>query len=63
MVYYVKQGKVPRYRHTYDDRKNLLREELFGEESFEGLYSLLYHRNVPTMKLLPENVSCTGGGW
>lgn len=51
MVYYVKQGKVPRYRHTYDDRKNLLREELFGEESFEGLYSLLYHRNEPTRVL------------
>ena len=51
MVYYVKQGKIPRYRHTYDDRKNLLREELFGEESFEGLYSLLYHRNEPTRVL------------
>jgi homogentisate 1,2-dioxygenase len=26
----------------------LLREELFGEESFDGSYSLLYHRNEPT---------------
>ncbi len=48
MVYYVKQGKMPRTRHTYENRDRLLREELFGEESFEGSYSLLYHRNEPT---------------
>ena len=47
-MFYVKQGKMPDLRHTFDDRKNLLREELFGEESFEGPYSLLYHKNEPT---------------
>jgi homogentisate 1,2-dioxygenase len=48
MVYYVKQGRVPHTRHTYDNKEKMLREELFGEESFEGSYSLLYHRNEPT---------------
>lgn len=48
MVYYVKQGRMPRTRHTYEKKSDLLREELFGEESFDGSYSLLYHRNEPT---------------
>ncbi len=48
MVYYVKRGNMPRTRHTYENKDRLLREELFGEESFEGSYSLLYHRNEPT---------------
>ena len=48
MVYYVRQGKIPLTRHTYDSRAKLLMEELFGEESFDGSYSLLYHRNEPT---------------
>ncbi|MCL5438163.1 MAG: homogentisate 1,2-dioxygenase [Thermoplasmataceae archaeon] len=48
MVFYVKRGEIPELRHTYTDKKNLLREELFGEESFDGLYSLLYHRGEPT---------------
>lgn len=48
MVYYVKQGIVPESRHTFDDRNKLRREELFGEESFDGPYSLIYHINEPT---------------
>ena len=48
MVYYVKQGEMPESRHTYTNRDKLLREELFGEESFEGPYSLLYHLSEPT---------------
>ncbi len=48
MVFYVKQGRMPKTRHTFESRNDLLREELFGEESFEGSYSLLYHRNEPT---------------
>lgn len=48
MVFYVKQGKLPESRHTYDNRNELRREELFGEDSFEGAYSLLYHLNEPT---------------
>ncbi len=48
MVFYVKQGKMPATRHTYENKGKLLREELLGEESFEGSYSLLYHRNEPT---------------
>lgn len=47
-MFYVKQGKMPDLRHTFDDREHLLREELFGEESFDGPYSLLYHENEPT---------------
>jgi len=48
MVFYVRQGKMPELRHTYENRDNLLREELFGVESFDGPYSLLYHKNEPT---------------
>lgn len=48
MVYYVRQGELPESRHTYDSREKLYREELFGEESFDGPYSLIYHRNEPT---------------
>jgi homogentisate 1,2-dioxygenase len=48
MVFYVKQGKITESRHTFDDSKHILREELFGEESFDGPYSLLYHEREPT---------------
>ncbi|MEM0155004.1 MAG: homogentisate 1,2-dioxygenase [Thermoplasmataceae archaeon] len=48
MVYYVRQGEMPESRHTYEKREKLLREELFGEESFEGPFSLLYHTGEPT---------------
>lgn len=48
MVFYVKQGKIPESRHTFDDPGHVLREELFGEESFEGPYSLIYHQREPT---------------
>ena len=48
MVYYVKQGIMPDSRHTYMEKDHLLREELFGEESFEGPYSLIYHSEEPT---------------
>ena len=48
MVFYVKQGRLPESRHTYDDRNNLRLEELFGEESFDGAFSLLYHLHEPT---------------
>ena len=44
----MKQGRLPEFRHTYDKESGLRREELFGEESFEGAYSLLYHLNEPT---------------
>lgn len=55
MVYYVRQGDVPESRHTYDSKDKLYREELFGEESFDGPYSLIYHRNEPTRVLSVEN--------
>lgn len=48
MVYYLRQGELPESRHTFTDRANFRREELFGEESFEGPYSLLYHIGEPT---------------
>lgn len=48
MVFYVKQGEIPESRHTFDSREKLLREELFGEESFDGPYSLIYHGDEPT---------------
>lgn len=48
MVYYVKQGEVPESRHTFDSKDKVYREELFGEESFDGPYSLIYHKHEPT---------------
>ena len=47
MVYYVKKGKVPEQRHTYDDRSHIFKEELFGLKAFDGKYSLLYHKYDP----------------
>ncbi|MEM3671248.1 MAG: homogentisate 1,2-dioxygenase [Thermoprotei archaeon] len=49
----MKVGKLPRNRHTrfYDESGRLLREELFGTESFDGIYSLLYHYYEPTAVL------------
>lgn len=48
MVFYVRQGKVTESRHTFDDSAHIMKEELFGEESFDGPYSLLYHEREPT---------------
>lgn len=48
MSFYVKQGELPESRHTFQDPKRILKEELFGEESFDGPYSLLYHEREPT---------------
>jgi homogentisate 1,2-dioxygenase len=50
MPSYQRLGAVPHKRHTQfrapDGR--LYAEELFGEEGFSGMYSLLYHRFPPT---------------
>lgn len=49
MVFYYKQGEVPKKRHTVFMKDNLLlREEVFGLNGFSGRYSLLYHLNPPT---------------
>ncbi len=47
MVFYIKRGKVPEFRHTYIDKDNLLKEELFGFDAFDSEYSLLYHLYDP----------------
>lgn len=46
-MYYVKYGKLPEFRHTYINKDNLLREELFGLDAFDSEYSLLYHLYDP----------------
>ena len=48
MVFYVRQGEMPDSRHTYMDSSRIYKEELFGEESFDGPYSLVYHLGEPT---------------
>lgn len=53
----MKQGEVPESRHTYDSRDKVYREELFGEESFEGPYSLIYHRSEPTRVASMEDLN------
>jgi homogentisate 1,2-dioxygenase len=43
-------GRVPHKRHTQFRKPDggLYAEELFGEEGFSGMYSLLYHQHPPT---------------
>lgn len=43
-------GRVPHKRHTQFRKPDggLYAEELFGEEGFSGVYSLLYHQYPPT---------------
>ncbi|WP_338603204.1 homogentisate 1,2-dioxygenase [Sulfolobus tengchongensis] len=49
MVFYYRQGEVPRKRHTvFTKDEKLVREEVFGLNGFSGRYSLLYHINPPT---------------
>ncbi len=50
MPSYVRLGEVPHKRHTQFRKPDggLYSEELFGEEGFSGVYSLLYHQYPPT---------------
>jgi homogentisate 1,2-dioxygenase len=50
MPSYSRLGEVPHKRHTQFRKPDgsLYAEELFGEEGFSGMYSLLYHRFPPT---------------
>ncbi len=50
MPSYFKLGEVPHKRHTQFRKPDgsLYSEELFGEEGFSGVYSLLYHKYPPT---------------
>lgn len=50
MPSYQSLGKVPHKRHTQFRKPDggLYAEELFGEEGFSGMYSLLYHQQPPT---------------
>ncbi len=50
MPSYHSLGQVPPKRHTQFRKPDgsLYSEELFGEEGFSGVYSLLYHQHPPT---------------
>jgi homogentisate 1,2-dioxygenase len=50
MPSYQHLGQVPPKRHTQFRQPDgkLYSEELFGEEGFSGVYSLLYHQHPPT---------------
>jgi homogentisate 1,2-dioxygenase len=50
MPSYQSLGQVPHKRHTQFRKPDgtLYSEELFGEEGFSGVYSLLYHQYPPT---------------
>jgi homogentisate 1,2-dioxygenase len=50
MPSYQRLGQVPHKRHTQFRKPDggLYAEELFGEEGFSGVYSLLYHQYPPT---------------
>ncbi len=51
MPIYHKLGKIPNKRHTQFRKPdgNLYNEQLFGTIGFDGMSSLLYHINRPTM--------------
>ena len=50
MPSYYRLGEIPHKRHTQfrTPEGGLYSEELFGEEGFSGVYSLIYHRYPPT---------------
>ena len=50
MPFYYAMGKIPHKRHTQFRKPDggLYSEELFGEEGFSGVESLLYHQHPPT---------------
>jgi homogentisate 1,2-dioxygenase len=50
MPFYYAMGKIPHKRHTQFRKPDgsLYSEELFGEEGFSGVDSLLYHQHPPT---------------
>lgn len=51
MPFYQKLGSIPDKRHTVfrQDNGKLYHEQLFGTVGFDGMSSLLYHINPPTM--------------
>ncbi|MEZ5058333.1 MAG: homogentisate 1,2-dioxygenase [Saprospiraceae bacterium] len=51
MPVYHKMGKIPQKRHTIFEKPDggLYYEQLFGTIGFDGMSSLLYHINRPTM--------------
>ncbi len=50
MPSYYRLGKIPPKRHTQFRKPDgsLYPEEIFGTEAFSGVYSTLYHNNLPT---------------
>ncbi|TMI69447.1 homogentisate 1,2-dioxygenase, partial [Candidatus Bathyarchaeota archaeon] len=50
MPSYYHLGKIPPKRHTQFKKPDgsFYPEEIFGTEAFSGVYSTLYHNNLPT---------------
>lgn len=51
MPFYCKLGSIPHKRHTVfrQEDGSLYHEQLFGTIGFDGMSSLLYHKNPPTI--------------
>ncbi len=51
MPFYSKLGKIPKKRHCQfrDEDGNLYHEQLFGTIGFDGMSTLMYHVNPPTV--------------
>ena len=61
MPYYHKLGKLPSKRHTQfrQEDGSLYSEELLSSIGFDGIYSNLYHINVPTrVKEVLPSIAC-----
>ena len=49
MPFYLSKGQIPQKKHTlFKYKNNLCYEELVSREGFSGIYSNLYHLNMPT---------------
>ncbi|MBC8161876.1 MAG: homogentisate 1,2-dioxygenase [Roseiflexaceae bacterium] len=53
MPAYHAMGRVPPKRHMVfrDEQDNLLYEEIFGAEGFSGVYSIIYHHQLPAASI------------
>jgi len=65
MPFYHKVGDIPKVKHTTfhkKDGKSLFREELISTIGFSGVYSNLYHHNLPTTLLNQTQITNPDAG-
>src|SRR5437879_12822275 len=66
MPSYYHLGKIPPKRHTQFKKPDgpFYPEEIFGTEAFSGVYSTLYHNNLPTrVSHITKHKDLSDAGW